>query len=100
MLGDLARKDIRADDSDGRAYFANGRETVRRIADYTHTNLRLAVEFDLGGRPHVEVIRLIHASEHTKRLLAGAGEDFVRQIFLLRLGDLAVALELLRGAND
>ena len=63
--GDLASKDVRADDSDGGAHAADRRETERRSADYAHTAFRPAVEINLGVRLHVKVIRCVHASKHT-----------------------------------
>lgn len=62
--GDLAHKDVRADDGDGRARSADGRGTVCRIADDAHAALGPAVEFDLGVRLHVKIIRFTHAGEN------------------------------------
>ena len=63
--GDLASKDVRADDSDGGAHPADRRGTKRRSADYAHAAFRPAVEINLGVRLHVKVIRCVHDSKHT-----------------------------------
>ena len=99
-LPDLASKDARANDSDGRANSAVGRGTVSCIANEAHAAFGPAFELDLRIRLHVEIICLVHASEKTRGFSASVGEEVVHERFLLFLGQPRVVLKLFEGAHD